>query len=157
MFSRGWCMCLGLSEFKVFTWMFQLFSMCSWAVHGQDWGSPAHLDYKYVFVVASQTRSNTTLSIWTYCMGLAGHHAQVDFKQSNRDIVLKIHSPKGMCCELNYSCLSFRIPATCLPARGRDCAEGAGEDHLVAWHCGPLYWCAGVASINRRSCSCSAV
>ena len=68
MFSRGWCMCLGLSEFKMFICMFQILSMCSWAFHGRDWGTPAYLDYKYVLVVASHTRANTMLSILWHCI-----------------------------------------------------------------------------------------
>ena len=64
----------------------------------------------------------------------------------------QFHSPERICSNQNDRCPSLHVTATCLPLRGRDCAEGAGEDHLVALRCGPLYWCLGVSSINGRSC-----
>ena len=67
-------MCLGRSDFNMFICMFQTLSMCPCSLHGQDWGSPAHLGFKYVFVVAStntdkipdQTISNTMFRISFY-------------------------------------------------------------------------------------------
>ena len=60
-----------------------------------------------------------------------------------------------ICSNHNDRCPSFYVTATCLLLRGRDCAEGAGEDHLVAWRRGPLCWCLGVSSMNGRLCSSS--
>ena len=64
-------MCLGRSDFNMFICMFQTLSMCPCSLHGQDWGSPAYLDCKYVMVVAPHTRSNKMLSISCICRCIA--------------------------------------------------------------------------------------